>query len=227
MAGGQLVKPRVVLVEDDARLGAQLASRLNGAGYDAVWLRDGRQATLLAARGAGLVILDLVLPGLHGLDVLKRLREESEVPILAMSDRNETQEKVRALALGADDYVTKPCSPEELLARVAARLRRPALQRPGGLELGGLRIQLEQRRVAASGEAVELTRVEFDLLAALARRAGTAVSRDWLAENVLDPQREGGERTLDVHVCRLRKKLGVCGRQLATVWGVGYRLEPS
>jgi two-component system response regulator MtrA len=216
---------RVVLVEDDERLGRQVMSSLEEAGYELVWLRDGRQATA-AAQGASLVILDLTPPGAYGLDLLKRLRRECDVPLLVLSARNEMREKVRALELGADDYVTRPFWPQELLARITARLRRPVLQRSGGLRMGDLRIDLEQRRVAAAGEPVKLTRVEFDLLAALARRPGAAVSRAWLVQNVLDPEREGGERTLDVHVFRLRKKLGPCARRLATVWGVGYRLEP-
>jgi DNA-binding response OmpR family regulator len=219
------MKHRVLLVEDDEKLGAQVTASLTEAGYEATWLRDGRYVQPDVLDGLSLLILDLMLPGSHGLDVLKRLRTDSDVPVLILSARNETADKVRALELGADDYLTKPFWPEELLARVAARLRRPVLQRAGVVQLGELGIDLDQRRVRVGGETVELTRVEFDLLAALARRPGMAVSRAWLAEHVLDPEREGGERTLDVHVSRLRKKLGTSGRRVATVWGVGYRLE--
>ena len=215
----------MVLVEDDTRLGEQVCDTLQASGYDPVWLRDGREATPAALRDASLVILDLMLPGLHGLDVLKRLREECDVPVLVLSARNETPDKVRALKLGADDYVTKPFWPEELLARVAARLRRPVLQRRGVVQWGALSLDPGSRAVQVEGQPVELTRVEFDILAALARRPGAAVSRGALVANVLDPEREGGERTLDVHVSRLRKKLGPCGRLIGTVWGVGYRLE--
>jgi two-component system response regulator MtrA len=221
------MRQRVVLVEDDQRLGRQVTDSLEESGYAATWLRDGAQATPEALCDASLVILDLMLPGRHGLDVLKRLRESCDVPVLVLSARNETADKVRALQLGADDYLTKPFWPEELLARIAARLRRPVLQRQASLDLGLLQIFFEQRRVDVTGEPVELTRVEFDLLAALARRPGAAVSRGWLVANVLDPEREGGERTLDVHVSRLRKKLGGAGRQVVTVWGVGYRLQAS
>ena len=219
------MKHRVLLVEDDEKLGAQVVASLTEAGYDASWLKDGRAVTPEAVDGLSLLILDLMLPGSHGLDVLKRLRGESDVPVLILSARNETQDKVRALELGADDYLTKPFWPEELLARVAARLRRPVLQRAGVVQLGELGIDLDQRRLRVGGEPVELTRVEFELLAALARRPGMAVSRAWLAEHVLDPEREGGERTLDVHVSRLRKKMGASGRRVLTVWGVGYRLD--
>jgi two-component system response regulator MtrA len=216
---------RVLLVEDDERLGRQVADTLAQAGYDTAWVRDGRTLTADAVEGASLVVLDLMLPGEHGLDILKRLRRESDVPVLVLSARNETADKVRALKLGADDYVTKPFWPEELLARVAARLRRPVLSRKAAIRLGDLTMDLDQRRVAVAGEPVDLTRVEFDLLAALVRRQGSAVSRAWLAEHVLDPDREGGERTLDVHMSRLRKKLGAAASVIATVWGVGYRLE--
>jgi two-component system response regulator MtrA len=217
---------RVLVVEDDERLGGQVVESLAEAGYEPVWIRDGRSVTPAAVEGASLVVLDLMLPGEHGLDVLKRLRRVSDVPVLVLSARNETADKVRALKLGADDYVTKPFWPDELLARVAARLRRPALQRSTTVRAGELTVDLDQRRVSVGGAMVDLTRVEFDLLAALARRLGSAVSRAWLAENVLDPEREGGERTLDVHMSRLRKKLGAAAGVIATVWGVGYRLEP-
>jgi DNA-binding response OmpR family regulator len=165
-----------------------------------------------------------MLPGTHGLDILKELRQHSDLPVLVLSARNETKDKVRALELGADDYVTKPFWPEELLARVAARLRRPVLARSSVVAAGHLSINLDHRQVTVSGKDVELTRVEFDLLAALASRPGSAVSRAWLADNVLDPSRDGGDRTLDVHFSRLRKKLGGSARHVATVWGVGYRL---
>lgn len=218
---------RVLVVEDDERLGRQVSDTLSEAGYETVWVRDGSSVRPDSVEGTSLIVLDLMLPGEHGLDLLKRLRRESDIPVLVLSARNETADKVRALKLGADDYVTKPFWPDELLARVAARLRRPSLQRSSPVRIGDLTIDVDQRRVTVAGEPVELTRVEFDLLAALARRQGAAVSRTWLAEHVLDPEREGGERTLDVHISRLRKKLGGAAAAIATVWGVGYRLEPG
>ncbi len=165
-----------------------------------------------------------MLPGAHGFDVLKALRASSEVPVLVLSARVDTHDKVRALALGADDYMTKPFWPDELMERVRARLRRPVLSRGGALEAGPLRIDPATREVSADGRAVELTRVEFDLLAALARRPGAAVTRQWLADHVLDPERDGTERSLDAHMSRLRKKLGTSGSLIRTVWGIGYRL---
>src|SRR5439155_24230973 len=133
-----------------------------------------------------LLVLDLMLPGTYGLDVLKALREEpsnSDLPVLVLSARNDTSDKVRALKLGADDYMTKPFWPEELVERVRARLRRPGMQREGPVSLGSLRIDAQARTVTAAGEPVELTRVEFEILAALARRPGEAVTRQWLVEH--------------------------------------------
>jgi DNA-binding response OmpR family regulator len=226
MARGGPLTQRILLVEDDESLGRQIAGHLRDAGFEPTWLKDGDAALREPVKGYALIVLDLMLPGAYGLDVLKHIRATgSAVPVLILSARNETRDKVRALQLGADDFVTKPFWPEELVARVRARLRRPVMEQDGAINAGDLTIDLAARTVTNAGEPVELTKVEFDLLAALARRAGAAIQRSWLVENVLDPEREGTERTLDVHISRLRKKLGASGKHVATVWGVGYRLE--
>ncbi|MCB9891898.1 MAG: response regulator transcription factor [Planctomycetes bacterium] len=217
---------KILLVEDDVELGKQIVDTLHRENFELLWLRDGSAALQVDPQVFELIILDLMLPGAYGLDVLKRIRDTSDVPVVILSARNETTDKVRALELGADDFVTKPFWPEELLARLHARLRRPTLQRNGRIEIGGLQIDTSARQVTTDGSRVDLTRVEFDLLVSLSRRSGAAVSRTWLVDHVLDPHREGGVRTLDVHMSRLRKKLGAYGKLVATVWGVGYRLEP-
>jgi two-component system response regulator MtrA len=221
------VTPRILLVEDDHTLGTQVRQSLTTAGFSVTWVTRGDSAMAEPLEGLSLIVLDLMLPGGHGLDVLKHVRgSQHQVPVLILSARTETSDKVRALELGADDYLTKPFWPEELLARVKARLRRPALHHAEQtLELGRLRINVDGRTIAVDETPIDLTRVEFDLLHALARRPGAAVSRGWLVDHVLDPDRDGAERTLDVHVSRLRKKLGLAGAMVATVWGVGYRLQ--
>jgi two-component system response regulator MtrA len=159
------------------------------------------------------------------MEVLKALRERrAEVPVIVLSARNETHDKVHALRLGADDYLTKPFWPEELLERVRARLRRPALDRGGPIVIGPLQLDVDARELRRDGAPVAMTRTELDLLITLAQRPGQAVTRRWLVEHVLDPDRDGTERTLDVHMSRLRKKLGdAC--VIDTVWGIGYRLR--
>ncbi|HMV70236.1 MAG TPA: response regulator transcription factor, partial [Myxococcota bacterium] len=209
--------PRVLVVEDDDALRAQIVGHLEAAGYEVIAWREGHHVHPDAPPDVALVVLDLMLPRVDGLQVLSELRATSDVPVLVLSARDDTQVKVRALKLGADDYLTKPFWPEELVERVRARVRRPVLQRGASFEVGPLRIDVERREVHAHGVPVELTRVEFDLLIALARRPGTPLSRQWLVHNVLDPDREGTERTLDVHVSRLRRKLGE--GMIETVWG--------
>jgi two-component system response regulator MtrA len=176
------------------------------------------------AKELNLVVLDLMLPGRYGLDVLKDLRTFSDVPVLVLSARNDKEDKVRALKLGADDYLTKPFWPEELLARVTARLRRPVIQNPDHLKAGPLSMHLGEQRVVVAGNVVDLTPLETGLLSALMKRPGSAVARRWLVENLLESERARAERTLDVHISRLRKKLGQEGL-IETVWGIGYRLN--
>jgi two-component system response regulator MtrA len=213
----------LLLIEDDEKLGGVISAQLREWGYEVTWWRTGQPVSAEVAARHQLLILDLMLPGTYGLDVLKALRAHSELPVLVLSARNETADKVRALKLGADDYLTKPFWPDELRERVKARLRRPTLQRGDRVEVGELVLDLKAHAATLAGAPLELTRVEFALLAALGRRPGEAVTRMWLVEHVLDPEREGGERTLDVHVSRLRKKLG-SPRWIETVWGIGYRL---
>lgn len=217
------MEPSILLIEDDRQLGAQIVRHLEKAGFRTTWMTEGEWLLPGTLPDCILVILDLMLPGVQGMDILKRLRAHSDVPVLVLSARNNTLDKVRALKLGADDYMTKPFWPEELIERVRARLRRPAMQKEGPLVFGEVLLDVAARKVQVRGKPVDLTRVEFDLLAALARRAGKAVTRQWLAENVLDPEKDGTERTLDVHVSRLRKKLGE--PLVETVWGIGYRLR--
>ncbi|MCB9765033.1 MAG: response regulator transcription factor [Alphaproteobacteria bacterium] len=212
----------ILLIEDDEALGAQIVRTLEEAGYDCLWWREGHHIPAEAPPDVALVVLDLMMPRVPGMDMLRELRVASDVPVLVLSARNGTPDKVHALRLGADDYMTKPFWPEELIERVRARIRRPLLARDAAIEVGPVRVDVGQRAVWVHGAPVELTPGEFEFLLALVRRPGVAITRRWLAERVLDPDREGSERALDVHASRLRRKVGA--DLIETVWGVGYRL---
>ncbi|MGZ3417428.1 MAG: response regulator transcription factor [Polyangiales bacterium] len=214
---------RILLIEDDAALGAQIVSHLERAGYVTEWLKDGRDLESHAPDTFDLVVLDLMLPSVFGLDLLKTLRERSDVPVMILSARNESAMRVRGLQLGADDYVTKPFWPEELVERVRARLRRPVLQRSATIEIGALKIDLHARTVVVGDEDIVLTATELAILGALAKRRGTPVTRQALVD-LLEGDSDNAARTLDVHVSRLRKKLGEAGAYVETVWGIGYKL---
>jgi two-component system response regulator MtrA len=216
---------RVLVIEDDPELGKQITRYLEEAGFEPTWITDGDEARGAEIGRFALIILDLMLPGTYGLDLLKRFREQGDVPVLILSARNDTADRVRGLKLGADDYLGKPFWPEELLARVTARLRRPTLKRGDVIHVGRLRIDPASRTVHVEGRPVDVTPVEMTLLLALARRPGAAVTRAALVDAALDPEQPNAERNLDVHVSRLRRKLGEAGRQIATVWGIGYRLD--
>lgn len=218
---------RILLVEDDAALGQQVVDALSRAGFEPDWVQDGDDARELEPDDYRLIVLDLMLPGTYGMDLLKRYRRKSEVPVLILSARDDTADKIRGLELGADDYVTKPFFPEELLARIQACLRRPNLSSTERLVVGAIVIDFERREVTASSGALSLTPVELEILSTLARRKGAAVTRDALVDAALDPAQDSSRRTLDVHISRLRTKLGDDAVQLETVWGIGYRLSEA
>lgn len=219
------LRQKVLLVEDNRDIGRQVEELLVAEGFFVRWVQDGTEALSARPDAYHLIVLDMMLPGTHGLDVLKAYRKVADTPVLILSARGETDDKVRGLEFGADDYMTKPFWPEELVARVRSRLRRPIMQRADRLVFGEMVVAPSRRHVSVSGEDVSLTVAEFDLLLALATRAGDAVTRDKLAEEVLDEELNATPRTLDSHVSRLRKKLGAEGSRVETVWGIGYRLR--
>ncbi len=215
----------VLLVEDDPQIGAQVVQHLSAAGFTVEWITDGERARDADFDGYQIVILDVMLPTIWGTDVLKTLRQHSDVPVLMLSARDGAADKVRALQLGADDYMSKPFYPAELVERVRARLRRPVMAHEAALTFGPLRIGVATREVTVNEQPVELTRAEFDVLAALAQRSGQAITRQWIMDHVLDSEQStGSERTLDVHISRLRKKLEPV-QCIRTVWGIGYRFS--
>jgi DNA-binding response OmpR family regulator len=223
---------RILVVEDDTRIADLVAKNLEAAGYECHQALDGGRALAEFARlKPSLVVLDLGLPGPDGLEVTRRIRRESDVPILMVTARSSESDKLLGLEIGADDYITKPFSIAELLARVRALLRRSTgTVTERMLEVSGLRIDPARRTVERSGENVPLTTLEFDLLYFLAARPGRVFSREALMEQVWGTDRVVDDRSIDSLVSRLRRKLEpdpAVPRYLQTVWGAGYRFPES
>jgi DNA-binding response OmpR family regulator len=221
----------ILLIEDDADIALSLRYNLEKDGaFDVTTVRDGEDGLAAAlARPPDLVLLDLNLPGMDGMEVCRRLRaapETAEVPIIMVTARADESQRVNGLDLGADDYITKPFSLREVEARIRAVLRRPGPSGPAPEALSDppLTVDLEARRVVVAGREVVLTRREFDLLADLLRHRGRVRTRERLLEGVWGYDYPGETRTVDVHVRRLRQKLGPeIEPRLETVVGVGYR----
>jgi len=220
----------VLLVEDEQAIADLVRAYLRRDGFEPIWARSGEQALEeLARHPVRLVVLDIGLPGIDGFEVCRRLRARTTVPILMLSARDDEIDRVAGLEAGADDYVTKPFSPRELVARVKAILRRTAAG-PGGvaggaLAVGEVELDRDARTVRVAGAPVELTAREFDLLAALLAHPGVVLSRDRLMELVWEGEFAGGTRTVDVHVAQLRAKLGRPDL-IETVRGAGYKVSP-
>jgi DNA-binding response OmpR family regulator len=222
-------EPVIVLVEDDPNIADLVDLYLRQDGYRVYQAADGETGLqLVRDRQPRLVVLDVGLPGqVDGLDVCRQLRATSDVPIIMLTARDGEVDRVLGLEMGADDYVTKPFSPRELVARVKAILRRaegPRHDAAAVLSVGELEVDLGRREARVGGEPVALAAREFDLLAFLVENRGLALSRRQLLDGVWGADWVGDERTVDVHVRQLRKKLGD-PFPLSTVWGVGYRLE--
>jgi two-component system, OmpR family, response regulator MtrA len=215
-----------LVIEDDEAIGALVGAYLERAGFDVVRECTGEGGLQAAAREElRFVVLDLALPDLDGLELCRQLRGDADVPILILTARDEEADRIIGLELGADDYVTKPFSPRELVARVRAVLRR-AEPLPADAQLisvGELCIDVRSRTVTVGDATIALRTLEFELLAELARHAGRVVTRDRLLDQVWGLSFAGGTRTVDVHVAQLRKKLGR-PHLIQTVRGVGYRL---
>ena len=223
-SGNRAVGGTVLIVEDEHSIGSLIRSYLSRDGYGVVWVRSGEEALVeLVRHSVRIVVLDIGLPGMDGFEVCRQIRARSSVPILVVTARDEEADRVAGLELGADDYITKPFSPRELVARVKAILRRaePAPREPV-LTLGDIVVDLQGREVAVGGEPVELTAKEFDLLACLLENPGIVLSRDTLLDRAWGTTYPGGTRTVDVHVGQLRRKLGRPGL-IRTVRGAGYK----
>jgi DNA-binding response OmpR family regulator len=222
-------RARIVVIEDEVAIASAVAARLDSAGYEASIAADGPSGIELVDRlQPDLVVLDLMLPGLDGLEVCRRIQRDRRVPVLMLTARDAESDVLAGLEVGADDYVTKPFSPRELVARVQAVLRRVESTGNGApdaahsLHLGDLEIDLDARRVRRAGADVHLTATEFDLLTCLASRPGTVRSREQLLADVWGYRDGSGARTVDSHVRAIRRKLG--NDVIRTVHSVGYAI---
>ncbi|KAB7745080.1 response regulator [Nostocoides sp. F2B08] len=223
---------RILLVEDEASFSEPLSYLLEKEGYDVTVAETGPDAVArFDADGADLVLLDLMLPGMSGVDVCRRLRAHSSVPIIMLTAKDSEIDKVVGLELGADDYVTKPYSSRELLARIKAVLRRlaePEELVPATVEAGPVRMDVERHVVTVGGTQVNLPLKEFELLEMLLRNAGRVLTRGQLIDRVWGSDYVGDTKTLDVHIKRLRAKIETdpaTPRHIITVRGLGYKFE--
>jgi two-component system, OmpR family, response regulator CpxR len=221
----------ILLVDDDAELCALLKEFLQGEGFTVECAHEGYLGLDMAGRpGVDMVVLDVMLPGIDGFEILKRLRQHSKVPVMMLTARGEDVDRIVGLELGADDYLAKPFNPKELVARIRAVLRRYAPRPPGPpgrVELNGITIDPGTREVFSNGKPVELTTFEFDILELLMRSAGRVLSRDTLMENFYSRKATPFDRSLDMHISHLRKKLENGDALIKTIRGVGYQFAQS
>lgn len=213
---------KILIVEDDADIGNYLETLLTGAGYEAVRAYSGTEALLLTERGTfDLILLDLMLPGVNGEEIVDRIKD---TPIIVVSAKATVEDRVRNLLHGAADFVSKPFSGEELLARITVQLRAPAA---GGLVYGHIRVDPKRRVAYADEKPLKLTRTEYEILRLLISSPKRIFSRAQIADSLSEGDREIWETSLSVHIHNLRKKIySQCGETyIEAIWGIGYRLE--
>jgi two-component system, OmpR family, alkaline phosphatase synthesis response regulator PhoP len=220
---------KVLVVDDDIKTVELVKLYLNRDGYRVITSGDGIEALKLARENhPDLIVLDLMLPGMNGLEVCRILRQESDVPIIMLTALTTDEDRLRGLELGADDYVTKPFSPRELAARVRAVLRRiPGERGPEKIQHGGLVVDYIKHEAYLDGKSLELTPIEFKLLGAFVKEPGRVFSRAQIIDNALGHDFNGFDRTIDVHILKLRRKLEPDPhhpRYLKTIYGAGYKL---
>ena len=221
---------RVLVVDDDVELCDLIAEYLRPEGFEVQAVHDGETGLERALAGdADLVVLDMMLPGISGLDVLRKLRERSRLPVLILTARGQDVDRIVGLEIGADDYLGKPFNPRELLARIRAILRRtktgPGTGEPKKVAIGDVEMDLGARTVRKAGEGVELTSLEFNLLEKLMTQAGDVVTREQIAQEILGRRFVAYDRSIDMHVSKLRRKLGRYAdgeERIKSIRGVGY-----
>jgi DNA-binding response OmpR family regulator len=220
---------RVLLIDDDAELCGLVTGFMAGEGFVVDSATNGAEGVPRALSGEyRLILLDVMMPDMNGFDVLRRIRAESRIPVLMLTAKGDTLDRVLGLEMGADDYLPKPFEPPELAARVRAILRRASLPPEGSTPIivADLQLDIGSRTVRKKGKLIDLTAVEFDLLAALVQTAGNTVSREDLAREVLGREFSPYDRSIDTHVCNLRKKIGLLEdgtERIKGIRGTGYR----
>jgi two-component system, OmpR family, response regulator CpxR len=221
----------ILLVDDDTELCSLLSEFLRREGFTVECAHEGNQGLEMALKpNVDLVVLDVMLPGIDGFEILKRLRQHSKVPVMMLTARGEDVDRIVGLELGADDYLPKPFNPKELVARIRAILRRYAPRPPAPssrVEMNGIMVDPGTREAFSNGKPVELTTFEFDILELLMRSAGRVLSRDALMENFYSRKATPFDRSLDMHISHLRKKLENGDALIKTIRGVGYQFARS
>ncbi|MCK5604074.1 response regulator transcription factor [Candidatus Pacearchaeota archaeon] len=230
-----MAKSKILVVDDEKKIVSLVRAYLEHDGYQVVEAYDGKQALAVFQREKpDLIILDIMLPELDGIEVCRQIRRSSEVPIIMLTAKDEDTDKIVGLELGADDYLTKPFSPRELVARIKAIFRRTHPQKPPSssaepIIFGGLVLDEERFKATCSGNPLDLTTTEFRILAALIRASGRVLSRAQILDIALGETYEGYERTIDVHIKNLRQKLAAAvsgkGCLIVTVRGIGYKFQ--
>ena len=218
---------KILVVDDEERMRKLIGDFLKGRGYEVTEAGDGEEAVekFFADKSISLILLDVMMPKMNGWDVLKTIRKVSKVPIIMLTARGEEQDELQGFKLGVDEYISKPFSPKILTARVEAILRRAHVSDGDIVICGGVELDRSAHTVRANGEPVDLSFKEFELLDYFIANKNIALSRENILNNVWDFDYFGDSRTIDTHVKKLRAKLGECGNQIKTIWGMGYKFE--
>ena len=222
-------KITILVVDDEERMRKLVKDFLMIKGYSVVEAGDGEQAleVFCSRKDISMIILDVMMPKMNGWEVVKAVRKSSRVPIIMLTARGEEADELQGFKLGVDEYISKPFSPKILTARVDAILRRTNAAEGDSETFGGITINRGAHTVTANGETVELSFKEFELLDYFMKNKNLALSRENILSNVWDYDYFGDARTIDTHVKKLRAKLGSCGEQIKTIWGMGYKFEES
>lgn len=218
---------KILVVDDEPRMRKLVKDFLTVKGFQVIEAEDGEQAIdiFFEAKDIALILLDVMMPKMDGWEVLKTIRQYSQIPILMLTARGEEQDELQGFKLGADEYISKPFSPKILVARVEAILRRSSQGSKDVIEIGGIQIDKSAHLVEIDGVPVDLSYKEFELMTYFAENQGIALSREKILNNVWNYDYFGDARTIDTHVKKLRSKLGEKGEYIKTIWGMGYKFE--